>query len=441
MYRLIFAFGIAALTALAACDAPAPTEDRPASITQATSDTGRAAKALVLGITRDHVTGDIYHYGFTLRVGDTANAKLGLHRVVRESAPWQPRATAQAAMLLHGDFATFFTNFAPSLGTPASSVSGLAAFLAQKDIDVWGLDRRWTQAPAEGADLSDFADMGLVQELDDIGRALAFARTTRLVTGSGAERLTLLGFSRGGQLAYAYTASEADRPDWQRHVKGLVPLDVYAEIAPADEALCQFLCANADYEREALAAGAVDSDNSFFIALGSLARTAPAEPSPLFPPFTNRGALLTIVGQTYQFAPYTPLYHLISSVVENDVVTGVRESPEDAVSAWLAGAAPHQSLRESAESDALWCGQGPLPINLALDRIQVPLFYLGAAGGFGDHGLYSTTRVGSTDVTTLVVRRFGPDREAEDFGHGDLLFANDAPALAWQPLASWILAH
>ena len=95
-------------------------------------------------------------------------------------------------------------------------------------------------------------------------------------------------------------------------------------------------------------------------------------------------------------------------------------------------------MRETAELDELWCGTSPRP---SLANIRVPLFYLGAAGGFGDHGLYSTTRTSSTDVTTLVIRRFGPERVAEDFGHGDLLYAADAPALAWNPLATWLLRH
>jgi hypothetical protein len=47
----------------------------------------------------------------------------------------------------------------------------------------------------------------------------------------------------------------------------------------------------------------------------------------------------------------------------------------------------------------------------------------------------------STDVTTLVVRRLALDREAEDFGHADLLFGNEAPDLAWRPLAAWLLRH
>ena len=71
----------------------------------------------------------------------------------------------------------------------------------------------------------------------------------------------------------------------------------------------------------------------------------------------------------------------------------------------------------------------------------MPLFYLGAAGGYGDHGLYSTTRVSSSDVTTQVVRRGGSGGDFEDFGHGDLLFADDAPALVWQPLRAWLVAH
>jgi pimeloyl-ACP methyl ester carboxylesterase len=319
--------------------------------------------------------------------------------------------------------------------------SGLAVFLAQRGIDVWGFDRCWTQAPAQGADLSDFADMGFAAEIDDIGRALSLARAARAATGSGAERLTLVGFSRGGQLAYAYTAAEASRPSWQRHVKGLVPLDVYAEIAPDDEPLRESACVNRDFERDLLAAGVIDSENSFIVSIGQLAQSAPDDPSPFFPGSTNRGALLTLVGQTYLFVPFTPLYHLAAGVIEADAVTGLRESPEDVIATWFAGATPHQSMREAAEGDALWCGEAPLPVDIALDRIHVPLFYLGAAGGFGDHGLYSTTRVSSTDVSSLVVRRFGEDREAEDFGHGDLLFGSDAEALAWQPLSAWILGH
>jgi len=28
-----------------------------------------------------------------------------------------------------------------------------------------------------------------------------------------------------------------------------------------------------------------------------------------------------------------------------------------------------------------------------------------------------------------------------DFGHGDLMLADDAPALVWEPLAQWLADH
>ncbi|MFP2927473.1 hypothetical protein ACLESO_20205 [Pyxidicoccus sp. 3LG] len=216
-------------------------------------------------------------------------------------------------------------------------------------------------------------------------------------------------------------------------------LDAYYDIAPEHADLRELACANAAAGREALAQGVTDSDNSFFITLGMLARSAPQGPSPVFSGYTNREALLAMNGLTWLLAPYTPLYHLSAPILDAEGnVTALRESSEDSVSAWFASSPPHQSLRETVELDEIWCGTSPRP---ELANIRVPLFYLGAAGAFGDYGLYSTTRVSSADVTALVVRRFGPERVAEDFGHGDLLYAADAPTLAWQPLAAWLRRH
>jgi pimeloyl-ACP methyl ester carboxylesterase len=411
-----------ALTTLALAACAAPPDD--------TTTTDYALSGPVLELTREHVAGDVYHYEAVLDVGDAPNAQLHVHRVVRERAPWIPRAGSPAAMLLHGDFSTFRTNYLPEGG-------GMAAYLAARGVDVWGVDRRWASAPVD-ADISDFGEMGLAEELGDVRTALGFARAVRLLNGR-IDRLSLVGFSRGGQLAYAYASQEAALPRAKRHVDGLVPLDVYFTIPPEHEATRQFFCANAALEAQMLADGVVDSENSFLITAGQLALDAPDDESPLFPGFTNRQTMLVLVGQTYQFAPFSPLYHLAAPVLDGELPVGLRESPEDVIGAWLAGASPHQSMREAAESDALWCGDAPLPVDAPLDRIEIPLYYLGAAGGMGDLGLHSTTLVSSTDVTTEVIRR--DIGEAEDFGHADLLFATDAEALAWEPLAAWIEAH
>ena len=147
------------------------------------------------------------------------------------------------------------------------------------------------------------------------------------------------------------------------------------------------------------------------------------------------------IGQTYFLAPFAPFYHLGAPELDGDVAVGFAESSEDAMSAWLAGGTPHQALLESADLDRLLCGEGVQPVVAPLSAIRVPLYYLGAAGGIGVNGLHATTSVSSSDVTVNMVQRYGADRRAEDFGHTDLLLADDAVTLAWAPLASWLLHH
>jgi hypothetical protein len=156
---------------------------------------------------------------------------------------------------------------------------------------------------------------------------------------------------------------------------------------------------------------------------------------------TNRGALLTLQGQTYFFVAFAPLYHLASPILDGETPIAFRESPEPALSAWFAGATAHQSMREAADLDAMLCGSGLQPVNAPLSQIRVPLRYIGAAGGVGVQGIYTTTQTASTDITTQIVQRFPAERRAEDFGHADLLFGTDAPAQVWQPLAAWLQQH
>ncbi len=93
-----------AIAVLVAC---APALASPSSRTEAEQ---LAAVSAPFAVTREHVTGDIYHYQFDLRAGSTPNARVRVHRVVRELSPWRPRPASQAVMLLHGDFANFVTD-------------------------------------------------------------------------------------------------------------------------------------------------------------------------------------------------------------------------------------------------------------------------------------------------------------------------------------------
>ncbi|HVK64201.1 MAG TPA: hypothetical protein VM694_07000, partial [Polyangium sp.] len=192
--------------------APAPVQDDEETLRDAVEASGSAITAQVPELVREQVSGDVYHYSFLVKVGDTPNARVRVHRIVREDAPWKARPADRAILLLHGDFATFTTNFAPSLTSSAAQPDhGLAVYLAQRGIDVWGLDRRWTTAPKEGADVSDFADMGVVQAVSDTGRALLFARTLRSLSGAGKDPMFLGGFSSGAQITYLHAAEETQK--------------------------------------------------------------------------------------------------------------------------------------------------------------------------------------------------------------------------------------
>src|SRR5205085_11871065 len=70
---------------------------------------------------RELVAGDVYHYRYVLPAGSGPNARLAIHRVTRERAPWQPRRSSRAIVLMHGDLSSL---------TSTVLEAGLAPWLA-----------------------------------------------------------------------------------------------------------------------------------------------------------------------------------------------------------------------------------------------------------------------------------------------------------------------
>jgi hypothetical protein len=379
---------------------------------------------------RTSLGSDLAHYSVILPVGPGPDDRIRLHRVVRETSPGHPVRTRGAVTLMHGDFATFESNF-------AAGEASLAAFLARRDIDVWGIDRRWTLLPADG-DKTSLTHQGYAMALADTRIALGVVRGARLLTGQGGGPVVLGGFSRGAHLTYIVAGDETTRPRALRNVSAILPIDIYARIDPAETEIVQLACKNAADEYASIAAGTVESDNEFFSLLGAAAASAPDDPSDLVPPYTNRGAFLWVLGQTYQFYQATPLYHLGATVLEDGTAVSARLSPEERLTSWFAASPRWQSLLESADGDAFWCGANP-PFDDHLSDIRVPILYIGAAGGFGEYGQYTLLQTGSSDIDARVASVGGD--VASDVGHGDLLFGRDAPSQAWEPMVRFIRAR
>jgi hypothetical protein len=193
---------------------------RPATQFPAAPELQAAIAQPVSAIERRVLAGNVAEYFFKVRVGSGPYDEIGVHRVVKEIAPNVPARARQAVFLTHGDIWNFRTAF-------LTGAHPIPVFLAQNGVDVWGIDFRWTLVPGTVTDLSFMKTWGLEQDARDLGIAIGVARVTRGLTGSGLGKIDLLGWSRGGQIGYAYLNYETQLPSVLRQVKGFIPVDIY----------------------------------------------------------------------------------------------------------------------------------------------------------------------------------------------------------------------
>ena len=255
----------------------------------------------------------------------------------------------------------------------------IGVFLAQRDIDVWGLDMRSTLIPLATGEFSFMQNWSYATDIHDLSVSLAIARSVRGLSGSGFGKMILLGWSNGGQIAYAYVNHETRFPKGLRHVKGLIPVDIALKYSPADETLRQDACKRASVLQGLLDAGLFVVDNTIAKPVGFLAATAPNDLSPFAPQFTNRTVALLSAAVTWavnfspDFPPFTPFYHVLAGQFDP-----VSQLPIDLTytrAAYdfdlLQALPPWWVMREAFELAALPCNELDLPYDDHLAEVQV----------------------------------------------------------------------
>lgn len=398
-------------------------------------------------ITRKNLVDDIYEYTIILKVGAGQFDKIGLHRVVKEKKPWTPIKTDEAVMMVHGDANNFTSEFlSPSDNVPPDQSIGV--FLAQKGIDVWGIDLRWTFVPDTTTNFSFMKKWDTALHLKDIKCAVSVARVLRGVTGSGLGRIFMLGHSRGGQFVYAYANAETQSPTFLRDLKGIIPVDMVYKYAPENEEQRQAALANYQVLKSLYDAGIYYSDEAAGLKyIAVLAGTAPDEPSPVVPGLTNRQAAISVLASTYAtyeppLQPPAPFYHYLAGTFDPyGIPTGLQFANLDYILDIALTVPSFQSLGEIIDGEAIFSDSVEVPYDDHLADIKIPVFYLGAAGGFGEYGLYTTELLGSTDISTLIVQLHPPEAAALDYGHADLFWADNAKDLVWEPIYNWLSDH
>ena len=315
-------------------------------------------------------------------------------------------------------------------------------YLAQHDVDVWGIDQAWVLVPLAETDFSFMADWGMQRQVDDLRIGLAVARASRLLTGSGFGKMNLLGYSSGVLTGYAYINDETHLPEAARHVAGFIPADCPYKWSDDSNRIPS--CESAAYYKSIIDSGTYhDTAGGYlFLMLGQLAKTDPEGASPIVPGATNRQAALYLGAATHLFVPFPPLWHYFAGTFDEfGVPTGLQYTTYEGMLDFLVTASPYEPLLFEYDYLCIWCDEPDVPFDDHLAEITVPVFYIGAAGGLGETGVYTTTLLGSPDVSTLIVRLHPDEEIGLDFGHIDLWTAGNAQGLVWAPILDWLAGH
>ncbi len=395
----------------------------------------------VIQLDREELGGGVVHYSYELCVGEGTYDVIGLHRVVREYSPNRPIRTHKAVLLQHGDAVGFAGIFLAGSQTPnLPDDQSIAFYLAENDVDVWGIDQNWVLVPQEVTDFSFMADWGMQNQVDNLDIALSVARLTRLFTGSGKGQMHLLGYSSGSSTGYAYLNAETQKPPLCRNVKGYIPVDMAFKTDDAG------LLGSAGYFASVYQ-GLYDSgqyqDMVLFGTIGYLAVADPDGTSPLAPPFTNYQVGLVYGAATHMFVPLVPAFHYLAGEFDpvSGLPTGFQFVTNDGFFDFLMGAAPWEPVLFQLDYLKLIGDVEDMPFDDFLGAVTVPVFNVGSGGCMGAYTDYTLGLLGSDDVTSLIVSLYPPEAVMIDFGHIDLFIGDNAETLVWGAILNWIEDH
>lgn len=398
---------------------------------------GRAA-SVIADFTREDLGNGIAHYFAEVRFGPGPYDLVGLHRVVKERRPGVPGRKLAHLFLLHGDAKDFTGMFLPGTrgaNTPADF--GLAVYLAESGVDVWGMDQGWVFIPESETDQSAGIGWGLQRSAHDLRLAVGVARVGRLLTGSGGAPLNVLGYSSGVPTIYAAANDEAVLAPYERQIGGLVAADFF----PRTESpgWIETFGADLQFQQSLLDAGEYLQRIPFDI-LEQVYTSDPDGDSPFAPGFTNAQFFwYFMTGQVFG----APTFHYFGG---NDVDgDGFADEFRFANEAWvldfLAAGIKYQPTQFFRDYDAMVCQCEDVPWDDNFGLIDLPILSYTARGGVTTDGVDPAALTASSDVTTVELSPDPGVAITSDFGHIDLFLTPVARDFAWPQLLDWILDH
>ena len=383
---------------------------------------------------RTPMGGGIAHYTWEVALGPEQFDVVRLHRVVRERGPNDPVRTRSAIFMLPGS-PNYWTQIflQPAYSGAVSPDGAVAIYLAQNDIDVWGIDYAWAQVPMETADFAFMRDWGLQKDIDFAYEALGVARSLRVATGQGNTPFHVLGFSYGVPIAYAIAGAETQMPPGQRMAKGLVIADF--ELLFEDPDGRAAACSNAAATRTKMEAGQYhDASGATLKFIGTLAAQDPD--GHFFAPTLTNYQFGLFVG-----ALHDPWHFVAGEFDGSGIPTGLRFTDPTLWVDLMQNGPLYVPLKARADLSSLRCmGDVDVPFDDHLGDITLPILDVDAAGGAGP-GNYTASLTATTEYRQLHIQLLSDAEAALDFGHADLFTASNAESLVWSPLLAWLLEH
>jgi len=388
---------------------------------------------------------DIYEFTFAFKVGEGEFDKIGIHWVTKKF--WHKhkplrKKKKDALMMVPGASLDFRTNFLMSSQTQIAQDippnHSLAVYLAERNYDVWGIDFRYSFVPdnitidgtdvpycyATGCEFMQEWDMPMY--IDDLRKAVIFARIVRSFVYGDHDKIYMLGHSDGAAFTYAYAGEYGNM-----HLKGIIPMDVAYKFDPAEEELIDNACHEYKITKKMIRKGIFyDDEAAVFKYIAVLAFQDPDVESEIIKGMTNKQALLLSLTATYMLDAYAPCYHIFTGNLSGLYYTDYNYTLDTIFSM-----DSFNSLNQILEIYGIWCSDDISEYDDHIADINVPVLYVGAEGGFGVYGVYTTQLIeesGNDDVSSCIV---------PDYGHADLTYAYGADDTAWSTIYDWLEEH
>ena len=396
----------------------------------------KALQCRVLDVSREELGSDVVYYRALIQVGPADYDVIALNRVVLEHRPGVPVRTAGSLFYIHGSQSKFRMGMIVPRGG-----NGLGVYLGKQKIDVWGIDLRNIQIPADAVQLPNAHDWDLGLQVKDVRLGTRIARWARALTGQGIERIILSGHSAGATVGFAVVNTEAAVPKLQRDIAGFIPVDMFYKLPSWATNQIQLSCNAAAGYKSLADAGTYFTSILSTVAMAKLAQSDPDGVSIYGPPLTNQQILLK-TANTLQFWPVYPFHRFAVVRDDSGIPSEGRFTPAVEIAAMLADSPPFM-IPNAFVSDmfGVSCPTMDTPYDDHLGEVKIPIFYIGQAGGFGAFGDYTLDLLGSSDVTKLMIHYLSDADAVNDFGHMEVFTAEEAQRLVWEPMLKWIVDH